>query len=459
MATYQVETSHGTYEVETSDEPQWSDLPGNAIEGLKEGPQTAVGLLNSAKMGNDLTDPISLARSAGQAVTGTPLADTDAGQAVQGVKEGLKGTMDTIRGIPDVLSHPLQSAKREIIEHPISSAVNVASLAAPVLDGAAETAGRYAGRMGENQMGKLHGTSAYQFRQLGRENFGDAMRASYEHGDANLLQGTIGREQAINERVAQLGNDIGDVRSQAAEAGPAMKGPEMADAIQKNLQADYSPSGVKFDQAGRLQAQLDSISKMKDPSVEDYAQRATDINHEASKNKLVQPTGTDTDVANQMAHINDEQIAKRLPPEIQEHYQMLKDEFGNAKSIQPMELRAEAKEATGKAVSGTPFGMAKDILHGLAGGPKMGAQVGFGAEKALNTFAANPKTFGVAGITSTIMSRLQTDPQSLGKFAAPLSQAAQSGGQQGIAATHFVLSHQYPEYNAMFMGDSDESGK
>lgn len=62
-------------------------------------------------------------------------------------------------------------------------------------------------------------------------------------------------------------------------------------------------------------------------------------------------------------------------------------------------------------------------------------------------------TGGISYVTTKIMTALQKNPQSLGKFAKPLAQAAQSGGNDGIAATHFILSQQHPEYNDLINGD------
>jgi hypothetical protein len=63
--------------------------------------------------------------------------------------------------------------------------------------------------------------------------------------------------------------------------------------------------------------------------------------------------------------------------------------------------------------------------------------------------AAEAATAGsIDAVTSKIMTAIHTNPQSLGQFSRPLMQAAQQGNQ-GIAATHFILAHQYPEYNEL----------
>lgn len=450
MGTYHVQTPDGAeYNIEAASDEQANA----AVDSIMGGPS------DLERMGKNI---IPDAIQTGADMATSPAIDLIGGNPIplaksafeQG-KQILSDPVGAAKSVAAPVTHPIDFA----IEHPVQQAMNVAGLVAPMVAPAAETMAKYAGRMGENQMGKLHGTSANQFRQLGRENFGDVMRTSYEHGDANLLQGSIGREQAIKERIAQIGNDIGDMRAQASEGGPAMSGKEMADAIRAKIGPEYAEGGAKFADAAEFEKQLANIEKMPSTTPSDFAQRSTDINADAKGKALIQPTGAQTDVANSMSHVNDEAISKRLPPELQEHYETLKEEFGATKPLDPMELRGEAKEALANQ-PGTAFSMAKKALHTITGGPKMGAQAGFIAEKALNAVANHGAGAGVAGITSGIMSRITSNPQSLGKFAAPLMQAAQSGGQQGIAALHFVLSHQYPEYNDMFMGDkSDESGQ
>ncbi len=66
-------------------------------------------------------------------------------------------------------------------------------------------------------------------------------------------------------------------------------------------------------------------------------------------------------------------------------------------------------------------------------------------------------TGGVSYVVTKIMTALHKNPQSLGKFAKPLAQAAQTGGNDGIAATHFILSQQHPEYNNIINGDDSSN--
>ncbi len=82
--------------------------------------------------------------------------------------------------------------------------------------------------------------------------------------------------------------------------------------------------------------------------------------------------------------------------------------------------------------------------------------VGRGVAGAAPTIGAGLKLGSVDAVTSYLMKTLSSNPQRLGKYAQPLMQAAQEGGSQGIAATHFILAQQHPEYNQMMM-DRKES--
>lgn len=450
MSKYRVETAKGTYEVETEDNPKTGEgLAQNAINDVGD---IATGLGSSVKKGAfdlplDLTS--SLAQKVGDVVTGGDSGQTPIGKEITDFGNN---SPEMGKQMIAPIAHPLDYA----YQHPVSQALNIAGLGEGLTGAvgeAAETGAKYAGRFGENQMGKLHGTSLPQFRQLGRENFGPAMRASYGMGDADLSMGPIAREQAINERMAQLGSDIGDIRDQASQAGPSLSPQEMADKIKANLSPDYSAGGKNFEEENALNKQLENISQMKESDPSAYAQRATELHKNAAGTKLVLPNSSaENDVANQLSSINDDTIKSRLPADISDQYDALKDQFHNTAPLQPMELRGQAKEALGKGQN-TAFGAVKDLAHTMIGGPKMGAKIGFGAESVLESTAKAAPYSSMGALTSHIMSKIQEDPRSLGQFAQPLMKAAQDGGSQGIAAMHYILSSTNPEYSKMMQGD------
>lgn len=441
MSTYRVETDKGTYEVETDDSssgPQWSDIPANALEGLKEAPQTALGMANMVATGQDLTDPASYVKSGVQALTGTPLADTDTGKAIGTVGKSIGNSIQSARDFAD---SPGKFIKNEIIQHPIGTAANVAGLAMGLGagEGALDTMGEYAGRFGGDQavkaLGRMPaGMDVDTARTLGRK--------ANDMGLLDATMGPIGRKETVDAMVDQSGRDLGEIRADASSVGPARTGQQMADAIREKLGPDYQPGGKNFDQAQALERELQNIQQMPSTTPADYAARASEMYQKAKGKGFAVPTNVDTDVAGSLAHLNDEDIATRLPNQAAQ-YDSLKSTFGDTSDMQEMIGRGE-RRSVNRPGSHTFLEAGGKFLDEI-GAHKVGAHVGFGAESALNGASAAVRPAGVAAITSNIMSRIQTNPQSLGKFAAPLMQAAQGGGSQGIAAMHYVLSSQYPE--------------
>ncbi len=103
-----------------------------------------------------------------------------------------------------------------------------------------------------------------------------------------------------------------------------------------------------------------------------------------------------------------------------------------------------------------PF-MALGALTPIATNPASMETAARGLSGALPVAGAGLKLGSIDAVTSYLMNTLHSAPQKLGKYAQPLMKAAQEGGSQGIAATHFILASQHPEYNQMMM-DREESG-
>ncbi len=113
------------------------------------------------------------------------------------------------------------------------------------------------------------------------------------------------------------------------------------------------------------------------------------------------------------------------------------------------------------AVAATALGVAHPFMGaGLASTILTNPQAMEGAARSLAE--AIPSAVGgielgtTDAVTTHLLKTMQTNPQSLGKFAQPLMQAAQTGGKQGLAVQHFLLSSQYPDYNEMIMHGSKE---
>ncbi len=98
------------------------------------------------------------------------------------------------------------------------------------------------------------------------------------------------------------------------------------------------------------------------------------------------------------------------------------------------------------AMAATPTLTNSGVISGVQGA----------AAEALPTVENAAKLMTTDAVTSHLLKTLTSNPQSLGKFAQPLMKAAQEGGSQGLAATHYILANQYPEYNKIVMNQKGD---
>lgn len=108
--------------------------------------------------------------------------------------------------------------------------------------------------------------------------------------------------------------------------------------------------------------------------------------------------------------------------------------------------------AAGHPVLGAVLG-----IHSLMATPQARSQTAAAAAKAIPAVGTGIKMLTTGAVTSHLLNRLNTNPQSLGRYAQPLMKAAQEGGSQGLAATHYILSQTHPEYNQMMMNEESSN--
>ena len=109
----------------------------------------------------------------------------------------------------------------------------------------------------------------------------------------------------------------------------------------------------------------------------------------------------------------------------------------------------EAAEKRAMQQSQSPFGGLTDIVAGTAGGIK-----GLAAKYGIEQIGRRTASSG-AVMSDAIADIVRTQPQRLGKFAKPLQEAAQRGGNS-LAATHFVLQQTNPEYRQLVNTSEDD---
>lgn len=107
----------------------------------------------------------------------------------------------------------------------------------------------------------------------------------------------------------------------------------------------------------------------------------------------------------------------------------------------------------GLAAAAMPFHPYVGAMLGasIAGNPGAMSTAARGVGEALPEITGAMKLGSNNAVTSYLLNTLNQNPQKLGRFAQPLINAAKTGGSQGLAAQHFLLSSQYPEYNSLMM--------
>ncbi len=330
--------------------PQWKDLPKNALQGVKEAPQTALGMAEMAKTGSDLISPTAWGKSAGQALAGTPLGETDTGQALGAVKQGVKSTLNTAREeLPKIAQDPLSYAKNQVIEHPISTAASIVMpLAAPEESVAMNTAGNYAKRFGQNQAMKALGGVRGQISKLGVPESRELAQYALDKGLVSPLTGPIGMEEKVASGLEGAGGKIGEARKAADVVGGAPQLPEILAKVKQDL-ADKYGSGLHKGEMGGLNKAREELAKGGTGTFSGNAQKATDLNQFAAKqNAIMRPSTASGDVADIVSNMNNEALQKALTPKQLEEYNSALTDYSALKKIDKLVLKGEGREMTGR---------------------------------------------------------------------------------------------------------------
>jgi hypothetical protein len=296
--------------------------------------------------------------------------------------------------------------------------------------------------------------------------------------EAGLTQGSL--EQRVNQAQAMLkqtGEQIGGFGAGTAplqDAEPFIN--QLHNKIQEsgdifgtgaNPEAPLYQAGV--DQLSHPGLTFDRLQQLKTS----IGQRAFDASGEVKNDAAANLYGVYKDAMKSI--INDS------PQE----YQAAMTTYGKLKDIESGLMgQFQREQATGIQTKG--FGMAGKLGGMVTGGnvpATVAGAVGLGIQHPFmglglaSTIFTNPQAMesaarGVAGaiptaiegsmlgttdaVTTHLLKTMSSNPQSLGKYAKPLMQAAQTGGKQGLAVQHFLLSSQYPDYNEMIMHGSKE---
>jgi|WetSurMetagenome_2_1015567.scaffolds.fasta_scaffold56371_2 hypothetical protein len=360
--------------------PEWSDIPHNIMEGIKETPQTIAGIVKA---------PYQIGQALGETAkglqTGQAIGETPVGQMGKSLAAGAGRFME----------HPWQSTKETIIEHPIGTAATVAPLIGPAgrlmgmgkaaegIGAAGEAAGA-AGKAGEASAGvagaakvvdplsavKDFVTSKYgqaaakpkwnetvakylqeEARNLGAKDLGLQPRQiqsmgpgfkgvekaealidyGFEKGYFDPKLGPIGRKEAIVSNMNKAGHQVEALRTIADTRG-APPVPEIANQVQQMLQSKYGYGTNKA--PAQVQNVMEHFQHV-DPTHKGLADLATTLNESITDvKKMGQHPGPATDAANLISKMNNDSIRGVLNPQESELYTNSLRDFGAHKKLE-----------------------------------------------------------------------------------------------------------------------------
>jgi len=293
--------------------------------------------------------------------------------------------------------------------------------------------------------------------------------------DLGLEKGsTQDRFQLADSLRQQAGAQIGDL---GAGAQPLQDASPYINELQK--QAEQSAKIFGPDAQSELTVYRQGMANLKPGMTFDdlqqlkttIGQRAFDMNGDVKNTALA-------DVYGQV-----KQAMKDIVSSSPEEYQDAMSQYGTLSDISEG-LKRQLQEEQAQGAQGRGFGLVGKLMGMVGKNPALnvGAAAAltpvhpFMAAGALTPILMNPQamaqaTRGIASaieptaqaITATttdaLISHLTRSPQALGPYAKPLLQAAQSGGRDGVAATHYILATSDPRYNEMIQKISEKHGE
>jgi len=288
---------------------------------------------------------------------------------------------------------------------------------------------------------------------------------------AGLTQGSL--EQRVNiakDLLQQTGAQIGDI---GAGSRPLSDPSPFIEQLHSHLQESSSIFGPEANPEATVYRQ--GIANLSKPGITfdelqslktAYGQRAFDgmgnVKNDAAANVYNQIKDAMKSIINESP--SDYQEAMTAYSKLKDIHNGLMNQFQQAQAggVQAKGFGLAGKMAamvTGGNVPATlatgtvlapahPF-MAMGALSGITQNPQAMESAARGVAGVLPTISKTATAGGIDAVTSYLVNTLNTNPQKFGRFAQPLIQAAKQGGSQGLAAQHFLLSQQYPEYNKM----------
>lgn len=284
--------------------------------------------------------------------------------------------------------------------------------------------------------GQIKGMMAGKGIEEGAQAVEDAAGVARKAGMDDILSTAKGRRDSYADFVKSEGEKIGGLRN---EAGPAPS--DLLDKAASEISPKYNAANpdVFSSEAPDVNIAKNTVQNIagSNPTHADIAEGITGLNKYAAGNRANLPKNALTDFAGKASGANDAGIAQSLGSDKAAQYvDALHNESG-AFHLEPSVARGFQREMASRG-SGQGFIMSAVQKAADAGGYRA-------ASKGLNALQEGLTGPGPAGTVSHFIS----NPGAYGKFAPALSQAIQSGGSQGFAATNFLLSGKYPEYQQL----------
>lgn len=318
-----------------------------------------------------------------------------------------------------------------------------AALAKPV----AEFAAPQLERIARNQTLKSMGGSLRQIREMAKKGgLDEAAKFAREKGLTDVFSTSLGRENKLEALEQAAGSKLGALRAEGG-ASPLTQADLEAKVMADPKMAKYLGEGLQAGQARDVPKALADIQRVSgaNPTFASRAEAATELNQSAAGNKLYQPTSATTDVANILSRENNQGLASALGPEKAAQEAAARSEFSHLQPLKHLQEHGELREISGHNLG--LLGTAKSLLP--TGMVTRATAKGTGALGELASDVAKAPNPSIGGVTSNLMRILSDNPTQLGRYATPLFKAAQTGGNQGLAATHYILSTTHPDYNEL----------
>lgn len=319
------------------------------------------GLMGTVKEGT-LDMPARALSTGVQMAGGVPYAETPSGQRDTSLVENAPAqAAEIVRPI----THPIRYAE----EHPVQQALNVLGLgqlatkgagmalnAVPLTENIVPTIEQIA----NNQTLKSMGGSMGQLKQMakgrgGQTALNEAAQLARDKGLTDVFTTNMGRGKTLKSLLKSAGAETGALRKEAGVAP--------ADMIQKLLDSpkakmnEYLGEGLASGNLPKIDKALADIERIggPNPTHAKLAEAATYINDQAAENKLYQPVTAETNIANALSDVNNQEIAQALGSEKAQKYVNLLDEQKKLHPLEFLQKHGDIREMGGRGGIGMQF--------------------------------------------------------------------------------------------------------